>query len=145
MPLKPFVRVNWMSVNWIYTKVSRSWNKPFSSSIYSPTILNYASIVGTKEHGFGKMSMVEETLTLAISPLGLHSPLRPCPPNPVEILYLWLARLKWQQVRLVHAFTPYGHPSAVPSRPLFRDMDEDKGAGPFSPAHQGNGAPAISL
>lgn len=41
----------------------------------------------------------------AISPLRLHSPLRLCPPNPVEIHYLWLARLTWQQVRLVHAFT----------------------------------------
>lgn len=68
MPLKPFVRVNWMSVNWIHTKVSRSWNKPFSSSIYSPTILNYASIVGTNVHGFGKMSMVEEMLACCLSP-----------------------------------------------------------------------------
>lgn len=46
----------------LHIKVSRSWNKLYSSCLYSPTVTNYSNIVGLKEQGYGVMSRVEQML-----------------------------------------------------------------------------------
>ncbi|XDV52010.1 hypothetical protein PO909_020792 [Leuciscus waleckii] len=52
----------------LHTEVSRSWNKPFSSRLSSPSLHIYSSIVGSKDKGYGMMPRVEETLASYLSP-----------------------------------------------------------------------------
>ncbi len=53
--------------------MSRSWDKPYSSRIFSPTIANYSSIVWLNEKAYGAMPAVEQTLTSYLSPSSASS------------------------------------------------------------------------
>lgn len=52
----------------LHAKVSRSWNKPFSVRIFSSNASHCANVVGLKEHDYGMMPRVEETLASYRSP-----------------------------------------------------------------------------
>ena len=52
----------------LHTEVSRSWGKPMSSRVYSAQTSHYSSISNYKQHGYGEMSKVEETLASYLSP-----------------------------------------------------------------------------
>lgn len=43
----------------LHTEVWRSWRKPYSSRLSSPTVNNYSSTVGLKENGYGMITRVE--------------------------------------------------------------------------------------
>lgn len=68
----------------ISTEVSKSWKWPFSSHLLSPTVHEYASIMGFKENDYGMMPRVEETLAAYLSPDAASSlkgptlPTKPC-------------------------------------------------------------------
>lgn len=57
----------------LHTELSRSWNKPFSARIFSTNASHYANVVGLKEHGYGTMPLVEETLASYLSPVAASS------------------------------------------------------------------------
>lgn len=65
----------------LHTDLSKSWKWPFSSHLLSPTVHNYASIVGFKENDYGMMPRVEETLAAYLSPDAASSLIAPTLPT----------------------------------------------------------------
>ncbi|KAL1269008.1 hypothetical protein QQF64_031297 [Cirrhinus molitorella] len=57
----------------LHTEVSRSWEKPFSSRIFSPTVSTYSNVVGLSEKGYGAVPTVERTLASYLSPSSASS------------------------------------------------------------------------
>ncbi|XP_048017809.1 uncharacterized protein LOC125249543 [Megalobrama amblycephala] len=67
----------------LHTEVSRSWHKPAQFRVYNPQTTLYSNIVGGKQHGYGAMPQVEETLASYLSPetaSSLKSPTLPTRP-----------------------------------------------------------------
>lgn len=60
------------------------WIRPFSLRLWSPTVHNYSSNLGSKDNGYGVMQKVEETLASYLSPDSASSlktltlPTKPC-------------------------------------------------------------------
>lgn len=52
----------------LHKVLSRSWNKPHSSRVFSSQVHVYADIKGLKEYGYGAMAKVEPTLASYPSP-----------------------------------------------------------------------------
>lgn len=70
----------------LHAEVSRSWEKPYSSRIYSPTVANYSNIVGLNDKGYGAMPVVEQTLASYLSPSSASSLKVPkLPSRPVRL------------------------------------------------------------
>ncbi len=64
----------------------RSWEKPVSYRVYSTQTSHYSSILNKKEHSYGEMPKVEETLASYLSPESSSSIKSPTLPNkPVRI------------------------------------------------------------
>ncbi len=40
----------------LHNELSRSWDKPYSSRLFDPIVLNYSSVLGLNEHGYGKIT-----------------------------------------------------------------------------------------
>ncbi len=67
----------------LHTEISRSWDKPYASRLFNPDILNYSSVLGLNEHGYGKIPWVEGMLASYLSPRGassLKAPVLPTKP-----------------------------------------------------------------
>ena len=52
----------------LHSELSRSWNKPYSSRLYSPHVHVYSDIRGLREYGYGSMPQAEQTLASYLSP-----------------------------------------------------------------------------
>ncbi|XDV29637.1 hypothetical protein PO909_032721 [Leuciscus waleckii] len=69
----------------LHTEVSRSWGKPVSYRVYTAQTSHYSSIHNYKEHGYGEMPKVEETLASYLSPATASSLKAPAlPSKPVK-------------------------------------------------------------
>ncbi len=67
----------------LHNEWSRSWDKPYSACLFNPDVLNYSSVLGLNEHGYGKMPQAEDTLESYLSPSGassLKAPVLPTKP-----------------------------------------------------------------
>ncbi len=60
----------------LHTEVSRSWENTVSYRVYSTQTSHYSSILNKKEHGYGEMPKVEETVASYLS-LEYPHPLNP--------------------------------------------------------------------
>ncbi|CAM4611821.1 unnamed protein product [Leuciscus chuanchicus] len=70
----------------LHTEVSRSWEKPVSYRVYTAQTSHYSSIHNYKEHGYGEMPKVEETLASYLSPATASSLKAPAlPSKPVKV------------------------------------------------------------
>ncbi|MGL5881628.1 MAG: hypothetical protein ACRCY0_00025 [Synechococcus elongatus] len=70
----------------LHTEVSRSWKRPASYRVHSAQTTHYAAIMGLKEHGYGAMPKVEETLASYLSPQAASSLKTPTlPTKPVRV------------------------------------------------------------
>ncbi|CAM4446751.1 unnamed protein product [Leuciscus chuanchicus] len=70
----------------LHTEVSRSWGKPVSYRVYTAQTSHYSSIHIYKEHGYGEMPKVEETLASYLSPATASSLKAPAlPSKPVKV------------------------------------------------------------
>ncbi len=61
----------------------RSWEKPVSYRVYSTQTSQYSSILNKKEHDYGEMPKMEDTLERYLSPessLSIKSPILPNKP-----------------------------------------------------------------
>ncbi len=45
-----------------------SWDKPFSARLFNPDVLNYSSVLGLNENGYGKMLQAEDSPVSYVSP-----------------------------------------------------------------------------
>ncbi|CAM4729294.1 unnamed protein product [Leuciscus chuanchicus] len=69
----------------LHTEVSRLWGKPESYRVYTAQTSHYSSIHNYKEHGYGEMPKVEETLASYLSPATASSLKAPAlPSKPVK-------------------------------------------------------------
>ncbi|XDV19881.1 hypothetical protein PO909_025279 [Leuciscus waleckii] len=69
----------------LHTEVSRSWGKQVSYRVYTAQTSHYSSIYNYKEHGYGEMPKVEETLASSLSPATASSLKAPAlPSKPVK-------------------------------------------------------------
>ncbi|MGL5405218.1 MAG: hypothetical protein ACRDAX_00050, partial [Propionibacteriaceae bacterium] len=70
----------------LHTEVSRSWEKPMSYRVFSPQSTHYSSIMNKKEHGYGEMPKIEDTLASYLSPESASSLKAPTlPTKPVKL------------------------------------------------------------
>ncbi|CAM4607827.1 unnamed protein product [Leuciscus chuanchicus] len=70
----------------LHTEVWRSWGKPVSYRVYTAQTSHYSSIHNYKEHGYGEMPKVEETLASYLSPATASSLKAPAlPSKPVKV------------------------------------------------------------
>ncbi|XDV15099.1 hypothetical protein PO909_015239 [Leuciscus waleckii] len=68
----------------LHKEISRSWEKPHSSRVYNPAVVDYSNVLGARDMGYGKMPKVEEALAGYLSPEAASSlkapalPSKPC-------------------------------------------------------------------
>ncbi|MCI4377585.1 hypothetical protein PGIGA_G00205140 [Pangasianodon gigas] len=66
----------------LHTEVSRSWNRPFSARLFSPTSSHYANVAGLDYSGYRAMPRVEQTLASYLSPAAASSLKAPAHSSP---------------------------------------------------------------
>lgn len=70
----------------LHSELSRSWNKPYSSRLFSPQVRIYSDIRGLKENGYEAMPRAEQTLASYLSPGSASSIKNPTlPTKPLKI------------------------------------------------------------
>ncbi len=69
----------------LHSEVSRSWGKPYSSCLFSPSFVDYSNVSGLNERGYRVMPRVEQTLASYLSP-GVASSLK-APALPTKPLH----------------------------------------------------------
>lgn len=68
----------------LHKEISRTWERPHSSRISSPNVIDYSNVMGARDMGYGKMPKVEEALASYLSPESASSlktpvlPSKPC-------------------------------------------------------------------